>query len=156
VRRRTLRPRRLVRERLRERGHHVGTHSAGSDSSRWRRRSVHCANRRRGAHAVGTQQVRNDTALSAVIPRAFMVTRLDFECRIDNTGDRGNVDCIVETTNQSVWRVLRIVVCFGLYALRQSAERNCSGRISSLSQSKPQHVRPIVLQDFDISVRDNT
>ena len=83
-----------------------------------------------------------------------MVTRLDFECRIDNTGGRKNADDIVETTKQSIWRVLRFGVCFGLRALVESAERNYSGCISSLSQSKPRRVRPIVSQDFHISVRD--
>jgi hypothetical protein len=129
-------------EPLREPGEHVSA-LAGSGLFSVCRRSALCANRRRAAHAVGTQQVPNHTELSALFPLAFTVTKLDFEYRIDNTADRRNADAIVETTKQSVWRVSRIVLCFGLRAPAECAERNYSGCISSLSQSKPLRARRI-------------
>jgi hypothetical protein len=97
--------------------------------------SIHRADCRRGAHAVGSQQAPNDTALSALTPLAFMVTKLDFECRIDYAGGRRNADGIVDATNQSVWRVLRIVVCFGLRVPAEYAERNYGRCTCPLSQS---------------------
>jgi hypothetical protein len=69
-------PRKLARERLREPGDHVGTHSAGSASSRWCWAAFIAANCRRGAHDVGSQQVPSDTAPSALTSLAFIMKTL--------------------------------------------------------------------------------
>lgn len=72
-------------------------------------RRIHYANLR----CVRTRrcnQVAYDTGPTALIPPADMGNAFDCEWHIGNAGDRRNADDIDETTNQAVWRVLRIVL----------------------------------------------